>query len=174
MDIIWKDIPGYEGLYQVSNLGTIYSVRYKRLRKSSTDRYGYAFVGLNKHGNQQFFSIHRLVASAFIQNPCNLPEVNHIDGNKQNNRADNLEWCDHYANMIHAYKAGLVPYAIRPIQEKKKQRTKRAKLSKEMAQRIRSEHKPGVRGCGCRSLAKKYGVSATTIKHIIGNKAWKE
>lgn len=166
---MWKDVPGYEGLYQISDLGNIYSVRYKRFRKSKTDRYGYATVSLNKHGSQQFFLVHRLVASEFIQNPCNLPEVNHIDGNKQNNRADNLEWCDHSANMIHAYKMGLVA----SIKERKRQPTPK-KLSKEIVRRIRSEYKVGVRGCGYKSLATRYGVSDTTAKRIIRNKLWKE
>lgn len=162
----WRDVPGYEGLYRVSNLGAIYSVRYKRFRKSSMDRYGYAVVGLNKDGGQRQFLIHRLVASAFIPNPCNFPEVNHIDGNKQNNRVDNLEWCDHYANMIHAYNKGLVNL--------KGHKPTNAKLSKEIAQRIRSEHKIGVRGCGYKSLAKRYGVYESTIRRIINNKLWKE
>lgn len=175
MHLIWKDIEGYEGLYQVSNVGSIYSVRYKRFRKSKTDKYGYSVVGLNKDGNIRWFFVHRLVASAFIQNPRNLPVVNHLDGNKQNNCMDNLEWCDHSANVKHAYKSGLIPSNTKGQQKVIQNLVElNAKLSKEIAQRIRNEYKEGVRGCGFKSLAKKYGVCNTTIKSIIKNRTYKE
>ena len=175
MRIIWKDIAGYEGLYQISNIGTVYSVRYKRFRKPKTDKCGYEVVGLCKDGKTRWFSIHRLVASALIPNPCGFPEVNHIDGNKQNNWVDNLEWCDHSANILHAYKTGLMTYSIQNKQKRLHNLIMaNAKLSKEIAQRIRSEYKEGVRGYGCKSLAKKYGVCDKTIRDIIKNRAWQE
>lgn len=92
MEEIWKDIEGYEGLYQISNLGRVWSVRKEIYRKPCivSNYYG---VSLTKDGHYDTFSIHRLVAEAFIPNPLNLPQVNHIDEDKLNNRADNLEWC---------------------------------------------------------------------------------
>jgi hypothetical protein len=92
---IWKDIEGYEGLYQVSNLGRIKSLNFKRSGKEgilkSNPEGGYCAVTLS-HKRRGVFYIHRLVATAFIPNPENKPEVNHINHNKRDNRASNLEW----------------------------------------------------------------------------------
>jgi hypothetical protein len=98
MEEIWKDISNYNGKYQVSNLGNVSRVG-KRVLKPQRRGHGYLSVWLydgHNHGKQ--VSVHRLVAMAFIPNPNNFPEVNHIDENKQNNRADNLEWCSHGYN----------------------------------------------------------------------------
>lgn len=97
---IWKDIRGYEGLYQVSNLGRVKSLCFSthRILKYNRTRCGYLTVALYKNGIQKRYLIHRLVAEAFIQNPLNLPEVNHKDENKENNSAENLEFCDHKYN----------------------------------------------------------------------------
>ena len=95
---VWKDIRGYEGLYQVSNLGEIKSLNYARTKRSKvmspgTDRNGYKFIYLWKNKSKERFSVHRLVANAFIPNPNNLPEVNHKNEIKCDNRLTNLEWC---------------------------------------------------------------------------------
>ena len=100
---IWKDIKGYEGLYQVSNKGRVKSLNYRRtgkegILKGKPDKDGYLRVGLCKNKKQKPFYIHRLVAKAFLPNPNNLPEVNHIDENKENNHVENLEWCDRKYN----------------------------------------------------------------------------
>lgn len=101
----WKDIEGYEGLYQVSNLGNVKSLaRYKknrskiqevkeRIMKPSVYKNGYEVVQLSKDGKIHSFCVHRLVALAFVPNTENKPQINHLDENKRNNRADNLEWC---------------------------------------------------------------------------------
>lgn len=96
---IWKDIKGYEGLYQVSNLGRVKSlkvskIKSERIRKSYQQSSGYISIVLCKNGKAVNHKVHRLVASAFIDNPNNLPEINHKDENKANNKVDNLEWCD--------------------------------------------------------------------------------
>lgn len=94
---IWKDVEGYEGLYQVSNLGRIRSldrvVIVKGKIMSPINRNGYSRIRLNKDGKGQNFAIHRLVASAFLPNPENLPEVNHKNEIKSDNNVENLEWC---------------------------------------------------------------------------------
>ena len=96
----WKSIPGYEGLYEVSNLGRIKSLcagrhrNEKLIRKPVPDKDGYLTVCLKKNRKTSCFKIHRLVAHAFIPNTNNLPQINHIDENRQNNIVSNLEWCD--------------------------------------------------------------------------------
>lgn len=102
MEEVWKDIDGYEKSYQVSNLGNVRSVerigennrKYPmQMLKKRLNWKGYPKVCLNKHGHKKIFSVHRLVAKAFIPNPDNLPQVNHKDENKENNNVNNLEWC---------------------------------------------------------------------------------
>lgn len=118
-DEVWKDIEGYEGLYQVSTCGNVKSlpkirrngtgtyIQKERLLKPSNTSTGYKKVELCKDGKRKGFKVHRLVAIAFIPNPDNKPEVNHIDGNKINNNIDNLEWVTSSENSIHAYETGL-------------------------------------------------------------------
>lgn len=102
---IWKDIKGYEGKYQVSNLGRVKSliewhgnchldkwVKKEKIITPTNNGYGYLIIGLANRGKRKNFYIHRLVAEAFIPNPENLPVINHKDYNKQNNNVNNLEW----------------------------------------------------------------------------------
>ena len=98
----WRDIKGYEGYYQISNLGRVKSLprdvgsnRCKKeiIMKTSIDKDGYEHLVLCKDGKQKHFRVNRLVAQAFIPNPNNYPVVNHKDENKTNNRVENLEWC---------------------------------------------------------------------------------
>ena len=111
MKEIWKDIKGYESLYRVSNLGRVKSLERKRKTKNNNmaivkerilkhkiDKYGYCSVSLSKEGKLYYYTVHRLVAQAFIPNPNNLPQVNHKDENKLNNCVDNLEWCTNKYN----------------------------------------------------------------------------
>lgn len=93
----WKSITGYEGLYEVSDLGRVRSLNYKRTGKTKILKpgkagVGYLVVNFCKDGQVKRMGVHRLVAEAFIPNPLNLPQVNHKDENKQNNAASNLEW----------------------------------------------------------------------------------
>ena len=107
---IWKDIAGYEGLYKVSNKGNVYSVERKdsmgrkwggRTLKPMHDKNGYLTVALYENGLGKNKKIHRLVSEAFLPNPNNYPEVNHIDEVKDNNNVNNLEWCTREYNINH-------------------------------------------------------------------------
>lgn len=119
---IWKPIKDYEGLYEVSNLGRVKALARKKncnkgygtieehIMKQTSANSDYCRVPLtNKEHIKKYYLVHRLVATAFIPNLDNLPQVNHIDGNKLNNVADNLEWCTREDNIKHAYKIGLNP-----------------------------------------------------------------
>lgn len=112
MEELWKDIRGYEGLYQVSTTGKIKSLNYnhrkiEKKRKLDKSNKGYLCVLLCKDGIHKKRSVHRIVAETFIPNQRNLPQVNHIDGNKENNCVNNLEWCTNGYNEKHAYKLRL-------------------------------------------------------------------
>lgn len=94
----FKDIKGFEGLYQVSDFGKVYSFVSKREIGQSKDSYGYMVVALYKQRKRKTFKIHRLVADAFIDNPNQYTQVNHIDEDKCNNTVSNLEWCNSHYN----------------------------------------------------------------------------
>lgn len=110
----WRDITGYEGIYKVSNMGRVLSLErlvwngkgYKtepqKILKQGRNHKGYPIVYLSKDAKQKTISVHRLMAKAFIPNPLNKPQVNHIDGVKTNNIVSNLEWCTNQENQEHA------------------------------------------------------------------------
>lgn len=102
---IWKEVEGYQN-YRVSDLGRVQSIAYGTLM-SSVSRKGYLRVYLSKDGTQKTKAVHILVAKAFLPNPENLPQVNHKDGDKQNNSIYNLEWATQISNMQHSAKLGL-------------------------------------------------------------------
>lgn len=126
MQETWMPIKDYEGLYEISNFGNVKSLKkewigfnYKsktyhkvtmeeRIMKASVSKYGYKQVLLSRSNKKSLKLIHRLVAEAFIPNELNKPCVNHIDGNKLNNRVENLEWCTYQENSLHAWKNNLV------------------------------------------------------------------
>lgn len=115
---VWKEIPNYEGLYAISNLGNIKRLAHKRcdrnqlmkekhLKVTYPKNNKYPYVTLCKHGICKSQLLHRLMAMAFIPNPNNYPCINHIDGNKQNNSLVNLEWCTYSHNNKEACRLGL-------------------------------------------------------------------
>ena len=117
----WKDIPGYEGLYQVSNLGEIKSLNYRntgkeKIIKPRKNKGGYLRVVLCKNGKQKDFLVHRLVAIAFIPNHNNYNQVNHKDENPSNNNVNNLEWCNRLYNERQKFKH-ISGYPAKPIEQ---------------------------------------------------------
>lgn len=119
---VWKDVVGYEGIYEVSSIGrvrssegkithsTLHGVRRwkSRLLKEKDPKGRDVRVSLYKDKIGRSFLVHQLVAMAFIPNPKNYKSINHLDGNPRNNAVDNLEWCDHYINNNHAFDNDLI------------------------------------------------------------------
>lgn len=124
---IWKDIEGFEGIYQVSNYGRVKSLRRllwngkvwhmskEKIMKPSIDCNGYPLVGLRNKDGMKYMRVHRLVALAFIPNPNNYRVVNHIDADRANNYVDNLEWCTHKHNTEWANKLGSFDHSKRKV-----------------------------------------------------------
>lgn len=109
----WKDVKGYGGVYKVSDSGLIMrsdGIRKEHSLKTLMNNNGYLTVNLSKQNKQKRMLVHRVVAEAFIENPNNKQEVNHIDGNKENNNVKNLEWVDRSENLKHAFRQGLRTY----------------------------------------------------------------
>ena len=103
---VWKDIKGYEGLYECSNLGHIKNIQRNRLLSLPVKR-KYKQCTLSKNDVKSYYFVHRIVAELFIENKYNKEQVNHIDGDKLNNNVLNLEWCTRSENQLHAFKTGL-------------------------------------------------------------------
>lgn len=114
IDEIWKPVVGYEGYYEVSNLGRVRSIDrtivdkkgmtkklHGHMRMQQKQRNGYYSLILTRGGKSKRLLVHRLVGTAFVPNPNNLPEINHKDETRDNNRADNLEWCDRSYNNVY-------------------------------------------------------------------------
>ena len=175
---MWKPIKGYEGLYEVSDRGSIKALKRivnsgkchrtweEHFIKYAVDANGYFRTNLAKGGVNKTFKIHRLVAEAFIPNPLKLPEVNHIDGNKQNNSVENLEWCNHSENLKHAVKMGLKKLGgeFNPSH----------KLTTDQIEFIRKAYIPRHPEFGTVALGKRFNVHRKTITRIINNQSWKE
>lgn len=173
----WKPVVGYEGLYEVSNFGRIKAFQKtvnkgkchrswdEHFLKYGVDGCGYYRTNLAKNGMNRTVKVHRLVAEAFIPNPEGKPEVNHVDGNKQNNHVSNLEWCTHGENQNHAYRIGLksVDGSKNPAH----------KLTDEEVDFIRKNYIPRHPEFGTVALSKKFGVHRKTISRITCGNSWK-
>lgn len=178
---LWKDVAGYEGLYQISNKGRVKSLPHIVRRKSkwdekkhtefmSKERFlspcivrGYERVVLFKEGTGTKFLVHRLVAAAFIENENpKYTIINHKDGNKLNNTVENLEWCDYNLNMQHAYDTGL---------QKLHEEHHQSKLKNEEVAEIRRLRQTEHLTSG--QLAEMFNVSKSSIKNILNYKTWK-
>lgn len=163
----WLDIVGYEGIYKVSESGDVVSLkrewgfgsRREEKPRKVTIKKGYASVGLSKESVIKHILLHRVVASAFIPNPNNYPQINHIDGNKLNNHYKNLEWCDRSHNQVHARKLKL----------QGGERSNTAKLNEKCVKAIRKLYPK----LTMKELACSFDVTESTISSIINKRNWK-
>lgn len=175
MTEIWKDIKGFEGLYQVSNTGKVKSleryvparnnglrvVRERILGKNTKD--DYVKIILCDGDRKRVDSVHRIVAEFFIPNPKNLPMINHKNGVKHDNRVENLEWCTQSDNVLHANRIGLCDTA-------KGERNIHSKLQEEDVLLI---VKLLERGLLEHSIATLFKIKQSTVNSIKLNKTWK-
>lgn len=155
----WRPVPGYEGLYEVSNDGMVKSLeKYtqgrkhrllpERIMKQWRNQFVYFIVALTKDRKTSYKRVHRLVAQAFIPNIEGKPYINHIDGNPGNNNVDNLEWCTQSENVQHTYDTGLHKKTI-------------GVLSKEDYEYIQRTYKPYKHSA--RKIADELGVNESTV-----------
>lgn len=172
MTEVWKPVNGYEGLYEVSNYGKIKSLRkisgtcYRDERILSMNRVtkdGYIHVALTKNRKVWDTRLHVIVATHFVENPLNKETVNHIDGNKLNNRFDNLEWADRHEQLSHAYRLGLK----QPVYTNRK-------LSADDVRYIKANYKKQSTEFGTVALAKKFGVTNAVIGHVVREETYKD
>lgn len=164
---IFKDVIGYEGLYQVSNLGRIKSLSNNKLKKEkilkqNVSNCGYKTVCLSKKNKYKTYTIHRLVANNFLSNNDNKRTVNHINGIKTDNRLENLEWCTTSENTKHAYNNGLINVS-------KAENHVNSKLTNVQVLEIRAIG----RSLKQREIAEMYGVSQVIISNILNNISYK-
>lgn len=164
---VWKDIKGYEGLYQVSNTGKVKSVRRNKILKKRLTFDGYVKATLTVDRKAVDKRVHRLVAEAFIANPYNKPTVNHIDGNKENNNVDNLEWSDRHEQLQHAYNLGLK----KPLSGVK---NPHSKLSEDDIRYIRKHFVPQSKEFGTVALGRKFGVDNSIIGKVVRGLSYKD
>jgi hypothetical protein len=171
----WANVNRFEGIYMVSNLGNVKSLariidygkikalRPERILKHSVDSGGYKYCILSKGKVKKTIKIHRIVAEAFIPNPLNKPCVNHMDGKKQNNNLNNLEWCTHKENVVHAYKNNLNSGI-------KGEKSHLSKLKLADIKKIRSIYNKG--GISQLNLGILFNISQTQVSRIVNNTNW--
>lgn len=169
MKEIWKDIPGYEGSYQISNIGRVKSLRRfynkgwhaDKILAIHPNNFGYFHVKIRKDGGSRDFQVHALVALAFIGPYPPGKEINHKNGVVTDNHPDNLEYITHGENMAHKYRV----LGVKPNKNN-------VKLTAKQVRQIRRLFNPYYYTYPM--LAKKFGVSAGNIYAIIHRKTWKE
>lgn len=162
---IGLDIPEWEN-YQITKDGDIWSKKSDRWLKPQVNGCGYVHIELNEKGNTKTFLIHRLVAIVFIPNPNGLPEINHKDGNKENNNNWNLEWSTSSENQIHAYKKGLQIHS-------KGEDWHPSKLTEKDIIYIRKNCIPKDLKVGYNALGRLFDVAAGTISDAFNKKTWR-
>lgn len=166
-----EDIPGYEGLYGVNYYGKVWSYRSNVFLKQKLHKFGYCEVNLKVNGKQETLKVHRLLAILFIPNPENKPCVNHINGIKDDNRIENLEWCTHMENIRHAVSTGLIKITTNQLISASRSGKSTRKLSYNQANDIRNLFKEKF---SRKELSKMFNVSTDVINLIIKNKTYME
>lgn len=165
---IWKDVVGFEDTFQISNSGKLFSKRTNKELKQSLSKKGYLLVSTKiggRTGKSLCFRVHRLVAEAFLENLECKPFVNHKDGNKQNNKLSNLEWCTASENTIHAYENNLMNNEGGCDRHN-------AKLSEDDLKSVRELLKKGDKTHN--QIAEMFGIARSTITNISNGKRYKE
>lgn len=163
---VWRSVPGYEGLYSISANGKVRSEakhgRPARILQPSRSHNGYLRLYLCRNGRRHNFSVHQLVASAFMGPVPIGHEVNHRDGDKSNNRVSNLAYVTHSENLRHAHRTGLLhaPSGVYNTQ---------SKLNDDKVRQIRALH--GV--LTTRQLAARFGVSQAAVSYVISGRTWR-
>lgn len=169
---IWKDIKNYEGLYQISNKGRVKSLlkerisgRYRivmtykeRILKLGLNSQGYPKICLSKNGKAKTFRVNRLVLAAF-KGETSL-ECNHIDGNKENNRVENLEYCTNSENKKHAYRIGLM--------NRRGEKHHLAKINNAIVKNIRANKY----NLTVQEFSALYQISVAAVRNVINQKSW--
>jgi hypothetical protein len=157
--------------YYVTEDGDVYRLwKFKGFKKLKLykNRYGYLKIDLSTDGQNKNYAIHRLVAEVYHSNPDNLPQVNHIDGDKSNNHISNLEWCNNSHNQKHAYQIGL-----QKRQSRKGEMGNNSKLTNEDIKWIRNNYIPNHNIFGQRAISQKFNISQSQISFIVNKKTWK-
>lgn len=160
---LWKDVVDYEDLYEVGNYGRVKNKKRDKLLSPYIDRAGYIKVGLYKDGKKKNQYVHRLVAMAFIDNPEEKSDVNHIDGDKTNNHVENLEWNTRGENIRHAFENKFINIP-------KGEDSGNAKLTEDQVIAIKEINESGISQS---QIARVLGVSQPTISYIINGQNWK-
>lgn len=163
----WKHVVGYEGFYEISNIG-----RVKRLPRLSHQiativnpiltPYGYFICSLGKNKKHRNYFIHRLVAIAFIENPRNCSDVNHLDGDRKNYKLENLEWCTRGENHKHAFRTGL--------RHQNGDKNQSRKLNSRHVKEIVSRYTPNV--YTREMICQDYHIDISTVRDILNGESW--
>jgi len=154
---VWKDIKGYEGIYQISNFGIVRNLVTNKIHKGNVNRYGYSRTKFGKKARLT----HRVVAMSFIPNPENKPQVNHINGIKTDNRVENLEWCNSSENNKHAHIIGL--------KNQKGSKNNRSILSESDVYKIKYQRKNVLN----KDVAIEFNIHENYVGCIKRNERWK-
>lgn len=163
---MWKQIPALGGRYEASTSGEIRHIEKKNIRKARKNKCGYLQMNFSRcdgTGKSKTILVHKLIAMTFLENPNNLENINHIDGNKQNNAIENLEYCTRSENLKHAFAMGL-------HKARKGEESPRAKLTNEQAQEVRKLYRE--KRISQQKIAGFFNVSQRTVSKIVNGKRY--
>lgn len=176
MEEVWKDIPGYEGIYEVSNFGQVRSISRidctgrhitGRILKQCNTPSGYPKIELCLDGTSKQVLVHRIVGTVFVHNPGNCTQINHKDENRENNHADNIEWCTPKYNINYGNRTQ------RMAKTMSGENNHRHKLTHKEVEFIRTHYKFRDKEYSSTRLAKRFGVCKETISRIVNRQLWK-